>query len=100
MFQPLDGPSAQTKLSVGTITAVEVKVGAAALSERAVITMQPDGNMKVYFSDGTVPSAATVLANGLDHYKNLKETYEVGENQKVYILSSSGTINVVIVERS
>lgn len=101
MFQPLDGPSAQTKLtSVGTGTAVEVKVGSSALSDRQVITMQPDGNMKVYFSDGSVPSAATVLANGLDHYKNAKETYEAGEKQAVYIVAATGTINVVIVERA
>jgi len=101
MFQPLDGPSAQVKLtSVGVATPVEVKVGASALSERSVITMQPNGNMKVYFSDGTVPSAATVLANGLDHYKNAKESYEAGEKQRVFVLAATGTIDVVIVERA
>jgi len=101
MFQPLDGPSAQIKLtSVGTITPVEVKVGATALYERAVITMQPTGNMKVYFSDGSVPSAATVLANGLDHIKKAKETYEAGEKQRVFVLAVSGTIDVIIVERA
>lgn len=102
MYQPLDGPSAQTKLtSVGTITPVEVKVGSNPLTDRAVITMQPTGNMKVYFSDGgAAPSAATVLANGLDHYKNAKESYEAGDQQKVYILAATGTIDVVIVERA
>jgi hypothetical protein len=101
MFQPLDGPSAQVKLTgVNTVTPVEVKVGAAPLQERAVITMQPDGNMKVYFSDGTVPTGATVAANGLDHFKGAKETYEAGEQQRVFVLATSGTINVVIVERA
>ena len=101
MFQPLDGPAAQAKLiSVGIVTVVEVKVGASALSERQIITMQPSGNMKVYFSDGTIPSAATVLANGLDHFKSAKETYEAGEKQKVYILATSGTIDVIVVERA
>lgn len=101
MYQPLDGPSAQTKLtSVDTSTPVEVKVGTSALSDRQVITMQPNGNMKVYFSDGSIPSAVTVLNNGLDHFKNSKETYEAGEKQKVYILAASGTIDVVIVERA
>ena len=102
MLLPLDGPSAQIKItSVGTVTPVEVKVGASALTERKVITMQPSGNMKVYFTDGiTVPSAATVSANGLDHYKNTKETYEAGEQQVVYVLAASGTIDVVVVERA
>jgi len=101
MLLPLDGPSAQIKItSVGTVTPIEVKVGASALSERKVITMQPSGNMKVYFSDGTTPSAATILANGLDHYKNTKETYEAGDSQKVFVLASSGTIDVVVVERA
>lgn len=101
MLLPLDGPAVQIKLTaVDTITPVEVKVGASALIDRAVITIQPNGNIKVYFSDGTVPSAATILANGFDHYKSAKETYEAGEKQKVYILASSGTVNVVIVERA
>jgi hypothetical protein len=101
MFQPLDGPSAQIKLTgVGTATPVEAKVGANALTDRQVITLQPSGNMKVYFSDGTVPSAATILANGLDHYKNAKETYEAGEKQKVYVLAATGTIDIIVVERA
>lgn len=102
MFQPLDGPSKQVKLtSVGTVTPIEVKVGATPLSDRAVITMQPNGNMKVYFGDGvTTPNAATVSADGLDHVKGAKETYEAGEQQKLYILANAGTIDVVVVERS
>ena len=101
MFQPLDGPSTQIKLtSVGTGTAVEVKVGSNALLDRAVITMQPTGNMRVYFSDGTVPTAATVIANGFTHFKNAKETYEAGEKQRVFVTAVTGTIDVVIVERA
>jgi len=101
MFQALDGPSAQTKLTaVGTATVVEARVGAATLVDRQAVTLQPDGNMKVYFSDGTVPSAATVLANGLDHFKNAKETYEAGEKQIIYLLATTGTINVIVVERA
>lgn len=101
MFQALDGPSAQTKLaSVGTVTVVEARVGATALTDRQVVTLQPDGNMKVYFGDGTVPSAATVLANGLDHFKSAKETYEAGQKQIIYLLAVTGTINVIVVERA
>lgn len=101
MFQPLDGPSTQIKItSVGTATPVEVKVGANPLTDRQVITLQPTGKMKVYFSDGSVPSAATILTNGLDHFKDAKETYEAGEKQKVYILAATGTIDVIVVERA
>jgi len=101
MFQPLDGPSAQVKLtSVGTVTPVEVKAGVSALTDRQVITLQPTGNMKVYFGDGTVPSAATVQANGFTHFKNSKETYEAGEKQQVYVLAVTGTIDVIAVERA
>lgn len=101
MFQPLDGPSAQAKLTaVGTVTPVEVKTGMTPLSDRQVITMQPTGKMKVYFGNGTIPSAATVQADGLTHSKNAKETYEAGEKQQVFVLAVSGTIDVVIVERA
>jgi hypothetical protein len=101
MFQPLDGPSVQLKVAVTNSTPVEAKVGANPLTDRQVLTLQPDGNMKVYFADeGVIPNAATVLANGLDHFKNAKETYEAGEKQKVYLLAVVGTVNVVIVERA
>lgn len=102
MFSPLDGPSAQGKISsVGTSTVVEVKIGASALAERQVITMQPDGKMKVYFGDGTnTPSAATMLSDGLDHEKAAMMSYEAGEKQKLYILAAAGTINVIVVERA
>ena len=101
MFHPLDGPSAQLKLtSVDTTTPREVKVGGTALAERQVITLQPNGNMKVYFGDGTTPSGATVTANGLDHIKGTKETYEAGTQQQVWILAVAGTIDVIVVERA
>jgi hypothetical protein len=101
MFQPLDGPAAQIKLTaIGTATPVEAMVGATALPERAAVTLQPNGNMKVYFSDGSVPSAATVLANGLDHAKSAKETYEAGEQQRIFLLAVTGTIDVILVERA
>lgn len=101
MFQPLDGPSVQGRITgVGTTTPVEVKIGTTPLTDRQVITMQPDNNMKVYFGNGSVPSAATVLSDGFDHYKNSKESYEVGEKQTLYILAASGTINVIVAERA
>ena len=101
MFEALDGPSAQLKVSLDTVTVKEVKVGALALDDRKVITLQPTGKIKVYFgSGGAAPLAAVVAANGLDHFKDAKETYEAGDKQKVYILSAVGTVDVIIVERA
>ena len=99
----LDGPSSQGKLTnVGTGTAVEVKVGGSALSDRQVVTIQPvSQDIKVYFAgDGEVPSAATVAANGFDQVKKTKESYEAGFQQKIYIVSSTGTTDVIVAERS
>jgi len=102
MLQPLDGPSAQATLSVGTVTVVEVKAGGTALEERKVITIQPiGGKIYVYFGDGvTTPSAATVAADGFEHTNKLKESYEAASSQQMFILSAVGTINVKIAERA
>ena len=102
MFQPLDGPSSQIKLtSVGTVTPVEVKVGADPLDDRQVITIQPTGNIRIWFaSSDTTPLAATISANGFLHYKDAKESYEAGSKQKVWILAVSGTVDVIIAERA
>lgn len=101
MFQLLDGPSTQDRVSVTTSVVKELKVGASALSDRQVITIQPvDGNIWVYFGSGTVPSAATVSTKGFKHVKMSKESYEAGEKQSLYIVAESGTVNVTFVERA
>lgn len=103
MLQPLDGPAAQTTLTVNTSTVQEAKVGASALSRRGVVTIQPvDGKIYVYFGDDTAsaPNAATVIAEGLVVFKNAKESYEAGSQQPIYILAVSGTVDVKVVERA
>ena len=101
MYLALDGPAIQGNLSVGTVTVVEAKVGATSFVERQVITMQPSGNLYVYFAnDGEVPTAVTVAANGFLQFKSAKESYEAGPMQKVYLLSAAGTISVKIAERT
>lgn len=101
MYQPLDGPSKQAVISVGTGTVVEAKAGTSVLTDRQVITIQPAGKIYIYFSDdGSTPTISTVSTNGFIHYKNAKETYEVGEKQKVFLLSLSGTVNVIVAERA
>lgn len=100
--QPLEGPSAQLVLSVGTATVIEIKVGASALPSRKVITLQPlTGQVYLYFGDdGAAPSAATVAASGLVLYRKAKETYEASASQKVYMLAVTGTATVAVVERA
>jgi len=102
MFQPLDGPSSQDRVSVTTGTVKELKVGASALSDRQVITIQPiDGHIWIYFGNGTTtPSAADVLNKGFKHVKMAKESYEAGEQQQVFIVAAAGTVNVTFVERA
>ena len=102
MLRPLDGPSKQGKLSVTTSVAVEIKIEAGAYSERKVITLQPlDGKILVYFADeGVVPSAATVSSDGFEHPKKAVRSYEATDKQALYMVSSSGTVNVITAERA
>lgn len=102
MFLPLDGPSIQNTLSVGTVTPVEARIGAAPLAERKVVTVQPiTGKCYVYFAaEGETPSAANMVAKGFVHFKNQRESYEAGDTQKLWLLSLSGTINIVVAERA
>lgn len=101
MFDPLDGPSLQGSLSVGTGAIVEAKVGALPYSDRKVITIQPSGKIYVFFAEeNSVPSVSDVSTKGFLHFKNQKDTYEAGEKQKVYLLSVTGTVNVKIAERT
>ena len=102
MYQPLDGPSLQTTLSVNTTVVQQVMVGASAMAERKVVTIMPiDGKIYVYFA-GTagIPSSATIIAHGFPQFKNALHSYEATDSQLVYILAVSGTVSVKIVERA
>ena len=102
MLQPLDGPSAQGTLSsVGTVTVVEAKAGVTALEDRKVITLQGDGRYYVYFGDGTgTPSAATVSSNGFLNFRNQVVSYEASNQQAVYVLAVTGTVDIKVAERA
>lgn len=97
----LDGPSQQQKLTVTTTVVVEAKGGTTALENRQVLTMQGSGKFYVYFGadDGSTPSVSEVQNNGFWQYKNVKESYEAGASQKVWLLAVSATVEVVICER-
>lgn len=103
MLQPLDGPSLQNVILVDSVTVKEVKIGAFAMVERKVITLQPDDKIRVYFgdSDAAAPSAAIVLTNGFKHHKNTIRSYEASSTQPIYILSDTGaSVNVIVAERA
>lgn len=94
MYIPLNGPSVNSAISVGT-TAVEVKVGPTVLEERVVVTIQPlDG--VVYF--GFTPS--TTSTNGTKVFKGQYFSLEASDLETVYIVSETGTVDVRISERS
>jgi len=102
MFRALDGPSKQIKLSVLDNAITEVKVDAQPLSGRSVITILPvEGKIFIYFGDGeNTPDVNTIINNGFPHPKNSMKSYEAGPKQPVFIISETGTINVIIAERS
>lgn len=100
-LEALDGPSKQGKITVSDSAVVEVKVGSDVFEDRKVITMQGDGKFYIYFADeDEVPTVTDVQNNGLTQFRNAKETYEAGMEQKLYLLAVSGNVNVVIVERA
>jgi hypothetical protein len=97
----LDGPAAQAKLVVTDSTPVEVKAGSTILDDRQSITLQGSGKFYVYFAeDSSTPTATTVENNGFWQYKNVKESYEAGGTQKVWLMSVTGTIDIVVCERA
>jgi hypothetical protein len=102
MLSPLDGPSSQTLLSVTSTTAIIAKAGASAFPERKVLTLQPlDGKIRVFFAnEGVTPTLSDVLTKGFKHPKTAMRSYEASDQQVVYIVAETGTVNVVIAERA
>lgn len=102
MLLPLDGPSKQGILTITAAAVTEVKIDASVMEDRKVISLQPDGKIRVYFGDGTTtPTPATVLAEGFIHYKNVLRSYEAGGAQQVYIISDTGAnVDVIAAERA
>lgn len=94
MFQPLDGPSVQDTISV-TTSQVEAKVGASPLTERKVVTIQPlDGQVRVTFVSGTVATKGLLIR------KEQVASFEASESQSIYLITTSGTTTVVVIERA
>ena len=99
MLQPLDGPAKQDTISVDTVTPVEIKVDSEAYPERKVITIQPEGKIRVFFADEETTVTQSMVANkGFKHGKNTIRSYEASCTQKVYILAETGSFDVIIAE--
>lgn len=94
MFLPLDGPTLEDSISVGT-TAVELKVGASEFEERKVITFQPQGGRIRYgFTNGITTSEGFIAFN------NQVITLEAAGSQSVWVIAESGTVDVYFAERA
>lgn len=95
MYIPLNGPADQGALSV-TTTPVEVKLGASALSERTMITIQPlDGDVYFGYTSGTL----TALT-GTKIFKGQYFPLEATDKLPVYLVAATGTVDVRITEVS
>jgi hypothetical protein len=93
-FYPLDGPSVEAELSVGT-TPVEIKAGASASEERKVVTFEAqDGRVRWGFTNSITSS------KGFVGFKNRLTTVEASATQSVWIVAETGTVKVYIAERS
>ena len=92
MIRAVDGPGVHGAISVST-TPVEVKVGASALSERTMVTIQPlDGDI-YYGYDNSVSSS-----NGTKIFENQTEPFEAGDQLTIWVVAESGTVDVRITE--
>lgn len=102
MYSPLDGPSSQIKkIGITSSSVTEAKVSSLALEDRKAVTLQPTGNIKVYFGDGlNVPSATTILENGVVQYKDQMISYEAGQKQPIFFVAVAGTVEVIVIERA
>lgn len=94
MFNPLDGPGIEGALAVNT-SAIEVKVGAAVLDQRSVITIQPlDGDVYYGYTAGVTSTTGTKIFQGQVY--PLEATHQL----PVYVVAASGPIDVRITEVS
>ena len=101
-FQLLDGPARQVKTNIDAITPIIAKIDAQPLDERQVVVLEPqDGDIYVYFADeGQTPNFATVSGNGLVHEEGVRDWYEAGTSQNIFIAAVTATVDVIIIERS
>lgn len=90
-YVPVNGPSTYGALSV-TTSATEVKVGASALEERIVVSIQPlDGDVFLGYDNSVTTSTGTKIFKG--QYVELERT-----NTVALWLIAAATVDVRIAE--
>lgn len=80
----LTSTGTQGTITVGT-SAVEAKVGGAALTNRKILTVQPAGNIFCGFSSGVTTST------GFTIYKDAVAIFDVSETGKIYLIATGNT---------
>ena len=88
MLQPLDGPAI-------------AQASTDPFSERQVVSLQGDGKFYVYFANsGETPTNTDISTKGFTHPKDALRSYEAGDQQILYVLAESGTVNIRGAERA
>ena len=91
----VDTPNTEATYGALTVTtsAQEVKVGASALTNRKLITIQPKGT-GIFFGF----SNAVTTANGTELFKDQTLIIPVGQNVSVWVIGTAGSVSVRIGE--
>lgn len=85
----------QGAITVGT-TAVEAKVGASILTGRQILTVQHQGNQRLYWGF----TSAVTTSTGTEIFKNQLVTFDVEAPVRIWLISDSAGQNVRITEAS
>lgn len=88
-----EGTGVQAAITVST-TAIEAKVGASPLSNRKLLTVYNNSNQTIYwgFTSGVLTTTGTPIVKGQ------QASWDVGDNQSIFLIASTGSNDVRITE--
>lgn len=86
----------QQRIQVGAVTAVPLPT--IAMSERVFLQVQNDGNASIFLGSSTV--TATGATKGIRLRPGAVATYAIEPDVTMYVISESGTQDVVLLEGS
>jgi hypothetical protein len=93
-YDVCNGPGLEGALAVST-TPILLKVGASALEERAMVSIQPTNGVIYYGYTSSVTSLT-----GTKVFKNQLLPLEATSTLTVYLVAASGTVDVRITEKA